>query len=286
MQPVFRFAPSPTGRLHAGHAYSALLNRRLADRLGGRLLLRIEDIDPARRRPEHIAGIVEDLDWLGVGFDAPVLLQSARLPAHGEALARLSAMGLVYACRCSRLEIRRGADGCGAPRDPDGAPRYPGVCRTLALPDSEGAALRLSMAAAIARAGGPPGWRAFDPATGAITSRAADPARWGDVVLRRKDAPTSYHLGVVVDDAHQGVTHVVRGRDLEAATDLHALLQALLGLPAPLYHHHDLVSGGDGEKLSKSKGSPALADLRAAGARAQTVIAALEPRLRAACPRP
>jgi glutamyl-Q tRNA(Asp) synthetase len=290
--PTFRFAPSPNGLLHLGHAYSALLNRRLATALGGRLLLRIENIDPARSRATFEAAIRHDLEWLGVGCDGPVRRQSAHLAAHAAALARLGTVGLVYPCFCTRGAVRAAvaaaerASGRAWPRDPDGAPLYPGTCRHIG-PDErdrridagEPGALRLDMAAALARLGAAPGWREFGggrpdfpadrpagPAeagfTGAGAAVAGDPAAWGDVVLARRDVPTSYHLAVVVDDAAQGVTHVVRGRDLRAATGVHRLLQVLLDLPAPLYLHHRLVLDTGGAKLSKSLGATALAALR------------------------
>jgi glutamyl-Q tRNA(Asp) synthetase len=264
--PVFRFAPSPNGRLHLGHAASALLNARLAAETGGRFLLRIEDIDATRCRPEFEQAIYDDLRWLGLTWEEPVLRQSTRLRCYGEALGRLAARGLLYPCFCSRREIA--ADGAGRDRDPDGAPLYSGRCRALPaqtatarIAAGEPHALRLDMAAALAAAPDALFW-----AEGPTCERiAADPAAWGDAVLRRKEFPTSYHVAVVVDDAFQGVTHVVRGRDLFHATSLHRLLQALLELPAPDYRHHGLITGGDGEKLAKSRGSPALADLRAQG---------------------
>jgi glutamyl-Q tRNA(Asp) synthetase len=275
--PVFRFAPSPNGWLHAGHARSALLNRRFADRLGGTMLLRIEDIDLARTREAYVEGIREDLAWLGLRWPEPPLRQSARFAAYGAAAGRLFAMGLLYPCTCSRGDIRRTWErrpeaGLSPPRDPDGSPLYPGTCRPAAgaregrRPGDGGdpVAWRLDMAAALRERPAPAAWRVFDDAL-ATRTRTGDPAVWGDVVLLRKDFPASYHIAVVVDDAEQQVTHVVRGRDLEAATPLHRLLQDLLGLPAPAYHHHALLVGGDGLKLAKSRGSPALRDLRAAG---------------------
>ncbi|MCJ2104203.1 glutamate--tRNA ligase family protein [Methylobacterium sp. E-041] len=340
-RPVFRFAPSPNGRLHLGHAYSALLNAALASRTGGRLLLRIEDIDPTRSRPELIDAIGADLAWLGLVFDPPVRRQSQHMPDYRAARDGLIARGLAYPCFCTRGDIRAAAGG-NAARDPDGAPLYPGTCRAL---DPETAAARraagephawrLDMARAIGQAPGPhvytnlallpppdgsqacPGSAPCVPKSGrtdlgageggprvgegrergapfqasSLPSpdplqgggegafhemvRVVDPARWGDAVIARRDVPTSYHLAVVVDDAHQGVTHVVRGRDLEAATDLHVLLQGLLGLPTPRYHHHALVLGPDGGKLAKSKGSESLADRRARGETPETIRAAL-----------
>ncbi|HEX2556231.1 MAG TPA: tRNA glutamyl-Q(34) synthetase GluQRS [Microvirga sp.] len=274
-QPVFRFAPSPNGRLHLGHAYSALLNADLARRWGGRLLLRIEDIDVTRCRPAYEAGVYEDLAWLGLAWERPVRRQSEHFDAYRAAFAPLVATGLAYPCFCSRSDIARAVaatEGAAPwPRDPDGAPRYPGTCRTLPRASAEARiargephAWRLDMAAALLEAPGPHSYRGFDP-EGATAPVAADPSRWGDAVLVRKEIPTSYHLSVVVDDALQGITHVVRGTDLEAATDLHVLLQALLGLPTPLYHHHGLVRDPEGDKLSKSAGSQSLADLRGQG---------------------
>jgi glutamyl-Q tRNA(Asp) synthetase len=266
--PIFRFAPSPNGLLHRGHALSALTNERFARSLGGRLLLRIEDIDPQRSRPEFEAAILRDLAWLGIRFDGDVLRQSQRMAFYEAALARLTARGLVYPCLCSRQDIRheierRGREAGGRwPRDPDGAPLYPGTCREA---QAEGAVVRrLRMDRAIAAAGRDLCYIRFDEA-GAETAIAADPERWGDIALARRDVPTSYHLSVVVDDAAQAVTHVVRGRDLEAATDIHVLLQRLLGLPTPRYHFHRLLHDEDGRKLAKSRGSPSLADLRGRG---------------------
>lgn len=267
-QPIFRFAPSPNGLLHRGHALSALTNQRFAHKTGGRLLLRIEDIDPQRSRPEFEAAIRCDLAWLGIRFDGEVLRQSQRMPLYQAALDRLRERGLVYACTCSRQDIRVEIErrererGRPWPRDPDGAPLYPGTCRGA---DVDGAVVwRLRMEAAIAAAGGDLSYIRFDEA-GAETAIAADPARWGDVVLARRDVSTSYHLSVVVDDAAQGVTHVVRGRDLEAATDIHVLLQRLLGVATPHYHFHRLLHDGQGQKLAKSRGSLSLADLRESG---------------------
>ena len=289
-RPTFRFAPSPNGRLHLGHAYSALLNADLAARTGGRLLLRIEDIDPARSRPELVEAILADLAWLGLAFEEPVRRQSQHMPAYRDARDRLIARGLAYPCFCTRGDVRAATRGDAA-RDPDGAPLYPGTCRrldpgTAAARRAAGAphAWRLDMARAIERSPGPHGYadltRPFSTEGGGEgafreTVRVADPARWGDAVIARRDVPTSYHLAVVADDAHQGVTHVVRGRDLEAATDLHVLLQALLGLPTPRYHHHGLILGPDGGKLAKSKASESLTDLRARGETAGAVRASL-----------
>lgn len=277
MRPVFRFAPSPNGYLHLGHAYSALLNFDLARASGGRFLLRIEDIDPTRCRPELEAAIGEDLAWLGLSWEQPVRRQSAHLADYGNALELLSTQGLIYPSFESRAEITRQishqARNIAWPCDPDGAPLYPGTAKQLPLKTrmrlmESGApyALRLDMAAALARA---PrlGWieRGDGPAgeTGHFDAR---PQVWGDVVLARKETPSSYHLAVVIDDALQGVSEVVRGRDLFHATSVHVLLQHLLGLPHPAYRHHRLIVDDAGHKLSKSTKATGLRELRAAGA--------------------
>jgi glutamyl-Q tRNA(Asp) synthetase len=275
---VLRFAPSPNGYLHLGHAYSALLNADLARELGGRLLLRVEDIDSERCRPEYDAAIYDDLRWLGISWQEPVRRQSEHFADYGTAIERLEAEGLLYPSFESRRELaalvaeldRHG----GWPRDPDGVPIYPGRARRLSAGESERRraagepfALRLAMDKAVARAGvltwteagtGPSGQ------TGVIT---AAPQMWGDVILARKDSPASYHLAAVVDDALQGVTDIVRGQDLFWATGIHRLLQALLGLPEPNYRHHKLILDGDGQKLSKSTSATGLRELRAAGAK-------------------
>ena len=260
MHAVTRFAPSPTGRLHLGHAYSALLAHDFARERGGTFLLRIEDIDPGRVRAEFVDGIIEDLLWLGLEWDGEMLYQSERLADYAEALERLKAEGLVYPCFCTRAEIAAEiAASASAPQGPDGPPTYPGTCRGLADPDlGRPHAWRLDVARATARAG-PLYWMDGD------TEVKAEPDAFGDVVLARKDAPASYHLAVTLDDAAQGVTDVVRGRDLYASTDVHRLLQALLELPTPDYHHHDLIAGAEG-RLAKRHGAPTLADLRVGGA--------------------
>ena len=275
--PVFRFAPSPNGYLHLGHAYSALLNFDLARRSGGRLLLRIEDIDATRCRPEFEAAIHEDLAWLGISWETPVRRQSEHFAGYRDALEKLAAQGLIYPSFESRAEIARlvaGHEARGAwPRDPDGAPRYPGAAKSLSVDERErligqGApyALRLDMAAALARAGSL-GWTELgegpDGEQGAVTAR---PDAWGDVILARKETPTSYHLSVVIDDALQGVTEVVRGQDLFWSTSVHRLLQDLLGVAPPSYRHHRLVLDAGGQKLSKSTGATGLRALRADGA--------------------
>jgi glutamyl-Q tRNA(Asp) synthetase len=256
---VTRFAPSPTGRLHLGHAASAIMAHDLAMARGGRFLLRIEDIDGTRSRPEHVATILADLAWLGLSWEGPVF-QSQRLARYDAALAVLRAKGLLYRCFCTRAEIA--AASLSAPHD--AAPPYPGTCRHLSA--AEVAARigaphcwRLDMAAAVALAG-PLDWH--DATAGRV---AADPLPQGDVILARKDAPASYHLAVTVDDAAQGVTDVVRGVDLFAATHVHRLLQALLALPTPAYHHHPLLLGPDGQRLAKRHGSPSLAAMREDG---------------------
>ena len=287
--PVFRFAPSPNGYLHLGHALSAALNFDMARRSGGRFLLRIEDIDATRCRPAYEAAIYEDLGWLGLRWEEPVLRQSARLEAYEAALQRLTSLGLVYPSFESRAEITRmvaDRDRAGSPwpRDPDGVPLYPGDARSLPADErrqriaaGKPFALRLDVAAAVAlirsRGGAPLGWTETgsgpDGETGTV---AADPAAWGDVILARKEVPASYHLSVVVDDAYQGVTHVVRGQDLFHATSLHRLLQDLLGLRPPVYHHHRLIRDASGHKLSKATGATGLRELRAAGATPDDVM--------------
>jgi glutamyl-Q tRNA(Asp) synthetase len=277
MPPVFRFAPSPNGYLHLGHAFSALLNFDLARRTGGRFLLRIEDIDTTRCKPEFETAISEDLAWLGITWETPARRQSDHLAAYRDALDKLSAQGLVYPSFESRAEIarlvaEREADGPW-PRDPDGAPHYPGSARLLSAGEraelfESGVpyALRLDMAAACARAG-ELGWTEQGEGPDGETGRvAARPQAWGDVILGRKETPTSYHLSVVVDDALQGVSEVVRGQDLFWSTSLHRLLQWLLGLPQPAYRHHCLLLDDSGRKLSKSTAATGLRELRAGGA--------------------
>jgi glutamyl-Q tRNA(Asp) synthetase len=275
--PVFRFAPSPNGYLHLGHALSALINCDRARAADGRLILRIEDIDATRCRREFETAIYEDLAWLGIPWEEPVWRQSERFEDYRAALDELDRQGLVYPSFESRTEIaaliaeqERRAPW---PRDPDGAPLYPGAAARLAAHEharrmraGEPYALRLDMSKAIARTG-ELAWAESGAGPGGESGTvAAAPAAWGDVVLARKETPTSYHLAVVVDDARQGVTEVVRGRDLFWATSVHRLLQALLGLPAPTYHHHRLLLDADGHKLSKSTQATALRMLRANGA--------------------
>lgn len=275
-RPVLRFAPSPNGRLHLGHAYSALFTWAMAEALGGIALLRIEDIDAQRSKPEFDAAIIEDLHWLGLSWPQPVLRQSTRFEAYAEAAARLKEMGLLYPCFCTRRQVAERATGT----DPDGAPLYPGTCRHLSaqqradrLAKCHPYQWRLLTDKAHALTG-PLAVTSFD-IKGNLSELAADPEKWGDAVIVRKETPTSYHLSVAVDDAFQGVTHVTRGMDLYHATDLHRLLQALLGLPAPLYCHHRLVLDDGDIKLAKSRGSQSLADLRAAGWTAADVRQAL-----------
>lgn len=323
---IFRFAPSPNGRLHLGHAYSALLNFDAAQRTGGRFLLRLEDTDVTRARPAYRDGILTDLAWLGLTWEAPVRVQSAHLDVYHEALVQLAKMDLLYEARLSRAEIARhvtAAERTGErlawPHDPDGAPHYPnseraqlidpkdlkpwsGAClpkagtgfwkktrtaqrNAAASRINENAAscgprdyaIRLNLARALEIAGKRQptvalDWREITAhKTDHIQRVVAAPHLWGDVMLVGRDRPVTYHLAVVVDDALQGVTHVVRGKDLEPATSLHRLLQVLLDLPAPLYCHHDLIQDADGRKLSKSAQDQSLASLRAAGATAADI---------------
>jgi len=275
--PVFRFAPSPNGYLHLGHACSALLNFDLARKSGGRLLLRIEDIDAARCRPEYEAAIYEDLAWLGMAWETPVRRQSEHFAAYRDAIEKLSAQGLIYPSFESRAEIARLVEArekdAPWPRDPDGAPLYPGTAKSQSpakrqelMASGLPFALRLDMDAAIARAG-PLAWTEQGAGLAGETGEvAARPEAWGDVILARKETPTSYHLSVVIDDALQDVTDVVRGEDLFWSTSVHRLLQHLLGLPQPVYRHHPLVRDETGQKLSKSTQATGLRELRGAGA--------------------
>jgi len=277
MPPVFRFAPSPNGFLHLGHALSALLNADMARAKGGRMLLRIEDIDSARCRPEFETAIYDDLAWLGLSWVTPPRRQSEHYGEYHAAVERLKAMDLVYPSFESRAEIARlvAVQEAGAlwPRDPDGAPLYPGNAKAISKAErirrmnaGEAYALRLDMQIALGRVG-KLGWKESGSGPSGETGRiAADPSIWGDLVLARKEVPTSYHLSVVVDDAAQGVTDIVRGRDLFHATAVHRLLQTLLELPEPSYHHHRLMLAADGTKLSKSTQSTGLRELRAKGA--------------------
>ena len=275
--PLFRFAPSPNGYLHLGHAFSALLNFELAREAGGQFLLRIEDIDAVRCRPEFEAAIYQDLGWLGISWQMPVRRQSDHFAVYRKAVEKLSGLGLIYPAFESRAEIARLVAEREAaspwPRDPDGVPLYPGAAKSLAADECQRLiaqglpyALRLDMAAACGRASdlnwveqgeGP------DSETGLV---AAQPEAWGDVILARKETPTSYHLSVVIDDALQGVTDVVRGEDLFWSTCVHRLLQSLLGISQPVYRHHRLVLDDAGQKLSKSTKAIALRELRGQGA--------------------
>jgi glutamyl-Q tRNA(Asp) synthetase len=275
--PVFRFAPSPNGYLHLGHAFSALLNFDLARAAGGQFLLRIEDIDAIRCRPEFEAAIYEDLGWLGLSWETPVRRQSEHFSIYREAVEKLSARGLIYPAFESRAEIARlvaeRESTSRWPRDPDGAPLYPGAAKSFSAPARRqlieqglAYALRLDMAAALAQAPGL-NWVDHGEGPGGETGIvAARPQAWGDVILARKETPTSYHLSVVIDDALQGVTDVVRGQDLFWSTSVHRLLQSLLGLPQPAYRHHRLVLDDAGQKLSKSTRATALRELRGQGA--------------------
>jgi glutamyl-Q tRNA(Asp) synthetase len=269
---VTRFAPSPTGHLHLGHAYSALLGWRAAQRAGGRFLLRIEDIDRGRCRPEFESAIFEDLAWLGIDWEQPVRRQSEHLADYRAALDRLEAMGLLYPCFCSRKDIAAAAT---APHEGETV-LYPGTCRSLdpglaAERRAAGApfALRLDVAKAVARTG-PVSFLDGEPG-GELRETMAEPERFGDVVLGRREIPASYHLCATLDDHIQGVTLVIRGRDLRPATHLHRLLQALLGLATPRYRHHVLLTNEAGERLSKRDGAASLRSLRAKGLSAGAV---------------
>lgn len=259
-----RFAPSPNGLLHLGHGFAAIRVHDFARDHGGEFLLRIEDIDAGRSRPELVEAIMADLRWLGLHWDGRVLFQSERTDAYLAALERLKAMDLVYPCFCTRSELAAAQAANPMPEGPDG-PIYPGTCRALPHAEREARCAdtphgwRLDMARAIALTG-PLRWT--DLAAG---GQAARPERFGDVLLARKDAPAAYHLAATLDDAHQAITHVVRGADLFAATHVHRLLQALLGLPVPVWLHHPLLAGEDGRKLAKSRGSAALSVRREAG---------------------
>ncbi len=262
MTAVTRFAPSPTGRLHMGHAWSAILAHDFARKRGGRFLLRIEDIDGTRSRAEHIATIMDDLAWLGLAWDGDVVFQSARLDRYEAVLRRLREMGLLYRCYCTRAEI---AEAMSAPHG--AAAVYPGTCRGAPERDAP-YCWRIDMTAAVARTG-PLSWTDHGEVIVAL------PEAQGDVVLARKDAPASYHLSCTLDDAAMGISHVLRGDDLLGATDVHRLLQALLDLPSPAYIHHPLLVDADGRRLAKRSGSIALADLRAQGMDAAALVADL-----------
>jgi glutamyl-Q tRNA(Asp) synthetase len=274
MKKVTRFAPSPTGRLHLGHAYSALMAHDFARETGGMFLLRIEDIDPTRSRAQFVDGIIADLGWLGIMPDGEIVYQSERLHLYAKALERLKARGLVYPCFCTRSAIAAEiAASAAATHRPDG-PHYPGTCRSLGTEERERRmreephAWRLDIAKAMAAAG-PLSWRGGDAQV------PADPGLFGDVVLARKDAPTSYHLAVTIDDADQEVSDIVRGRDLYAATHVQRLLQALLALPSPVYHHHPLLLDAEGRRLAKRNGAPTIEGMRTAGADPEKLAADL-----------
>lgn len=258
-----RFAPSPNGSLHLGHAYAAIAAHDLAKARGGAFLLRIEDIDGTRSRAELADEFRDDLHWLGLNWDGEVVYQSQRLEGYRQAGERLKALGLLYPCLCTRAEITAAARTSG----PDG-PQYPGTCRGKAI-DPDGAQWRIDMAKAVTLAG-PLHWD--DELAGMQIAR---PEIFGDVVLLRKEAPASYHLAATLDDAADGITLVTRGADLFAASHVHRLLQALLGLPVPVWHHHGLLVEPDGRKLAKRRGSPSLADLRRSGEDGAAVAKAL-----------
>ncbi|MBB3399137.1 MULTISPECIES: tRNA glutamyl-Q(34) synthetase GluQRS [unclassified Rhizobium] len=274
-KPVFRFAPSPNGPLHLGHALSAFLNRDMAISAGGRFLLRIEDIDLTRCTPELEAGIYADLEWLGIDWERPVRRQSEHFAEYQSALERLIDLGLAYPAFMTRGETRTlvaaaEADGKLWPRDPDGSPLYPpddrersDVDRRQLLASGLKHAWRLDMGKTLEALGEALSWEETGDADRGLI--AANPGAWGDVILSRSDAPSSYHLSVVLDDALQDVTHVVRGLDLFHSTSVHRLLQTLLGLPAPVYHHHRLITDEGGRKLSKSESDTGLAELRGRG---------------------
>lgn len=277
-RPVLRFAPSPNGELHLGHALSALVGFDMAERLGGRYLLRIEDIDITRCREEYVTQIYEDLAWLGITWEEPVLRQSQHFTTYSTASDWLLKLGLLYPCFATRSEISEATETAAKPPalDPDGTPLYPGLHKNLPneevaarLARGEAFALRLHMDRALDALEGITGRRRVTftelDEQGAGQTIEMDPADWGDAVIVRKDIPASYHLAVTIDDGRQGVTHVTRGRDLYAATSLHRLLQTILGLPEPLYHHHRLLTGTDGHKLSKSAGDTSLRELREKG---------------------
>jgi glutamyl-Q tRNA(Asp) synthetase len=273
---ITRFAPSPTGFLHLGHAFSAFNAWKRARDAGGRFLLRLEDIDPTRCRPEYAEAIQQDLAWLGLDWDGPVRVQFGHLSEYQAALDALAERGLVYPCFCSRTDIMREvAASSSAPHGPDGAPLYPGTCRRLSpverahrVAAGQRFALRLDMAAAIR-----PGLSYEEEGDGRV---ACHPERFGDVVLARRDAPASYHLCVTHDDAAQGVTLVTRGVDLKPATDLHRLLQDLMGWSEPAYAHHRLLTDDAGRRLAKRDKAVTLRSLRAEGSPARAIIERLD----------
>ena len=268
-KPILRFAPSPNGYLHLGHAYSALVTADLAKKLKGVWLLRIEDIDQKRSKPKFIEAIYKDLEWLGLNWPEPVLLQSRRFKEYERAANVLKQKNLLYPCFCTRKQTKQNT---GPEKDPDGIPLYSGTCKNLTpyeirqkLNAKIPMQYRLHMDRAVNMTG-PLDFKQIHPEKSmAINIVSCHPERWGDVVVQRKDIPTSYHLSVVVDDAMQKITHITRGRDLLAATDIQRVLQSLLGLPQPIYFHHELIMDHQQQKLAKSKGSTGLKDLKKAG---------------------
>jgi glutamyl-Q tRNA(Asp) synthetase len=248
-QPIFRFAPSANGHLHLGHAYSALLNARMANEATGRLLLRIEDTDITRCTPAFTEQIFEDLKWLGLTWEEPVRIQSQHFDDYEKALQHLWEQDAIFPCFCSR---KTAADNARTTKDPDGAPHYGGSCRGLLHAE---ATQRMSSEQF--------GWR--------LKTQGTDAALWGDVIIAKPHVGSSYHIAVVVDDAKQNITNVVRGKDIEAATPIHKLLQHHLGMPTPHYHHHDLIQDDNGQKLSKSLKSRSLKQMREQGITRQQI---------------
>lgn len=286
--PVFRFAPSPNGLLHLGHAYSAIMASSIAKRCGGTFHLRIEDIDSTRADAAYVAAIERDLHWLGLKWELPITYQSDHFDVYRKAIQQLNTAELLYPCFASRSEIQQAYKNLGLKStDPDGAPIYPGVYKNYSpieansrIKDGEPYALRLDMDKAIKLANAlnkqntdPLSYKSFNDQGEVCGSTIVKAEQWGDVVIVRKDIPTSYHLSVVLDDHNQGVTHICRGKDLEAATDVHRILQTILKLNEPLYHHHELVMR-QGEKLSKSKAHPSLYELRTEGIRPEDICKA------------
>lgn len=273
--PVFRFAPSPNGELHLGHAFSALLNLKQAREANGKCLLRIEDIDTVRCTPQLERQMLEDLEWIGFEWDEPPRRQSEHFGEYQAVLDNLLQTGIAYPSAMSRAEIRKTVaalrnQGKPWPDDPDGAPVYPGTERTFSdaqkadlMASDQPFSIRLDTQQALRRTSEPLFWS--ETGEGSVQEIQAKPGVWGDVVLARKDVPASYHLCCVLDDALQGITHVTRGKDLYEATALHVLLQSILGLPSPVYHHHALIPGKDGRKLSKSEKSQSIRQLRIDG---------------------
>jgi len=276
---VVRFAPSPNGHLHLGHAYAAQQAHDFARTRGGVFLLRIEDIDTARSRPEFVQSICDDLRWLGLDWDGDVIFQSHRFESYQNALDRLKAMGLLYPCFCTRSQMKAEQKRLALPAGPDG-PVYPGTCRNLVPSETQKRMkeepycwrLDVGKAAAVAAVShGPLTWQDKE-----LGRQIADPESLGDVVLDQKETPASYHLAATLDDNTDGITHVVRGHDLFASTHIHRLLQALLGLPTPHYVHHGLLVDDNDQKLAKSKASLPLRDMRQQGADGDTLRAQLQ----------